>query len=106
VTEISGKNYQYYIKVSHSSLGWYITKYIYEQGYTLPCSLSKTIGRVEGPRGDVLIEVHYYDFASFNKAGFSCQSFKRELTTGDREFLEEFEREFRTSFEILTPETE
>ena len=101
VDKHGGKTYQYYTRRIHPSYKGYLVKYIFDNGYTISCGLSKLIGRVEGSSGDMLVYMWYFE--TLTNVGLPCPSWKNkeDLTARHQEYLQKFNERFLSSFEIL-----
>ena len=98
--EIGGKEYRYFTTIGNPTAKGYLTKHIYEKGYTMSCGLLKFYGRLIGTN-NVLTQIIYYE--DINNSGLSCHSwkYKQSLTDSHLQYLEEYNQRFRSSLEIL-----
>ena len=98
--EIGGKQFRYYIISATPTVDGYLTKSIYEKGYTMSCGLLKVCGRLAGGN-NCLAQIIYYE--NIENSGLSCHSwkYKQNLTENHIKYLEEYNQRSKSSFEIL-----
>lgn len=101
VCELGGKKYHHYSKAIVPSMKRSMTRFVSDKGFIMPqCTLSKTAGRVEGRKGNILFKVRY--FVDVTGLDYTCRDWKDRdtLTNEQRSYLEKFERNWEESFEM------
>jgi hypothetical protein len=98
--EIGDKEYRYFTRIGTPTAKGYLTKHIYEKGFTMSCGLIKVCGRLIGS-DNVLTQIIYYE--DIKNSGLSCRSwkYKQSLTESHIQYLEGYNQRFKSSFEIL-----
>jgi hypothetical protein len=98
--EIGGKEYRYFTTIGTPTDKGYLTRHIYEKGYTMSCGLFKFYGRLIGAN-NVLTQIIYYE--NIKNSGLSCHSwkYKQSLTDSHLQYLEGYNQRFKSSLEIL-----
>jgi len=100
---LGGKKYQYYTKAVVPSMNHKMTRFVSDKGFIMPrCVLSKTAGRAEGAKGNILLKVMY--FVDVTELDYTFQAWKDKdtLTKEQRSYLEKFERNWKESFEVIS----
>jgi hypothetical protein len=100
--ELGGRNFQYCSLLIYPSMSGAATRFVTDQGYVVPrCVLTKSFKKVYGAKGNILLEIEYLEAPPIS--GYVCTSWGPDSTLwpSQREYIEQFQKNAETSFEIL-----
>lgn len=100
--QLNGKEYRYYTKVLYRK-GSALEGHINKKGFTISCGLFRMSGRIMGVDSKNIVSVVYFE--ALKGSGTKCKSWihKEALTLKHLAYLDDFNKRFMASFEILEP---
>jgi len=102
ICTLGEKDYKCFTRVIFLSTDDPLTKFISEQGYSLPgCVLARTYSRADTSLGTYLVVITYLE--NFSDSGLNCESWGAEngLTQTHQQYIELFDRNCKASFKVV-----
>jgi hypothetical protein len=100
--ELGGQSFQYCSLLIYPGMDGAVTRFVTDQGYVVPkCVLTKSFKKVYGAKGNILVDISYMVAPPIS--GYVCTSWGPDSTLwpSQREYIEQFQKNAETSFEIL-----
>jgi len=99
---LGNKTYQHYTKLIRTGRSGHVERFFLEKGIVVPnCALRKSFMRTVGAKGNIMINIRYYEkLPDFNP---DCSAWKNpdNLSEKQIEYLKQFNKRCDAAFEVL-----
>jgi len=100
--KLGDKTYQHYTKLIMTGRSGPVERFFLEKGHVVPnCALSTNFKRVVGTKGNIMINIRYYE--ELPDFSLDCSAWKNpdNLSEKQIEYLKEFKKRCDAAFEVL-----